>query len=65
MCNRNRAIRFSFDDMRKSFKKLKHRVTNYGSYFRKNLLEKLCQQTFVNKDYGFEKFCNITIKTLD
>ena len=26
---------------------------------------KLSQQIFVNNDYGFEKFCNITLKTLD
>ena len=75
MCNRNRAIRFPFDDitvMRKSFKKLKPRVINYRSYkhcsneiFRESLLEKLSQQTFVNNVYGFEKLCNITLKTLD
>ena len=29
------------------------------------MLGKLSQQTFVNNDYGFEKFCNITLKTLD
>ena len=58
--------------MRKSFKKLKPSVMNYSSYknfsneiFRESLLEKLSQQTFVNNDYGFEKFCNITLKTLD
>ena len=58
--------------MRKSFKKLKPRVTNYWSYkhfsneiFRESLLEKSSQQTFLNNDYGFEKFCNITLKTLD
>ena len=58
--------------MRKSFKKLKPRVINYRSYkhfsnevFRESLLEILSQQTFVNNDYGFEKFCNITLKTLD
>ena len=58
--------------MRKSFKKLKPRVINYRSYkhfsneiFRESLLEKLSQQTFVNNEYGFEKFCNITLKTLD
>ena len=58
--------------MRKSFKKLKARVINYRSYkhfsnevFRENLLAKLSQQTFVNNDYGFKEFCNITLKTLD
>ena len=58
--------------MRKSFRKLKPRVINFRSYkhfsneiFRKRLLEKLSQQTFFNNDYGFEKFCNITLKTLD
>ena len=33
--------------------------------FRESLLGKLSQQAFVNNDYGFEKFCNITLKTLD
>ena len=58
--------------MSKSFKKLKFRVINYRSFkhfsnevFRESLLEKLSQQTFVNNDYGFERFCNITLKTLD
>ena len=58
--------------MRKSLKKLKARVINYRSYklfsnevFREDLLGKLSQQTFVKNDYGFEKFCNITLKTLD
>ena len=58
--------------MRKSFKKLNPRVINCRSYkhfsnevFRESLLGKLSQQTFVNNDYGFEKFCNITLKTLD
>ena len=58
--------------MRKSFKKLKPRVMDYRSYkhfsndfFWDSLLEKLSQQTFVNNDYGFETFCNITLKTLD
>ena len=57
---------------RKRFKKLKPRVLNYRSYkyfsnevFRESLLEKLSQQTCINNDYGFEKFCNITLKTLD
>ena len=27
-----------------------------------DLLGNLSQQTFVNNDYGFEKFCNITLK---
>ena len=27
--------------------------------------ESLSQQTFVNNDYRFEKFCNVTLKTLD
>ena len=56
--------------MRKSFKKPKARVINYRSYKHFSnefsyLLGKLSQQTFVNNDYGFEKFCNITLKTLD
>ena len=57
---------------KKTFKKLEPRVINYRSYkhflnevFGESLLEKLSQQTFVNSDYGFGKFCNITLKTLD
>ena len=75
MRNRNRAIRFPFGDINcheKSFKNLKLRVINYRSYkhfsnevFKESLLGKLSQQTFVNNDYGFQKFCNITLKTLD
>ena len=58
--------------MRKNFRKLKPRVINYRSYrhfsneaFWESLLKKLSQQTFVNNDCGFEKFCNITLKKLD
>ena len=58
--------------MRKSFKNVKPRVKNYRSYknlsnevFRESLLVKLSQQTFVISNYGFGKFCNITLKTLD
>ena len=58
--------------MSKSFKKLKVRVINYRSFkhfsnevFRESLLEKWSQKTFVNNDYGFEMFCNISLKTLD
>ena len=75
MRNRNRAIRFPFGDTNcheKSFKNLKLRVINYRSYkhfsnevFKESLLGKLSQQTFVNNDYGFQMFCNITLKTLD
>ena len=56
----------------RSFKKLKPRVINRRSYkhfpnevFRESLLGKLSQQTFIKNDYGFEKFCNITLKALD
>ena len=45
---------------------------NYRSYkhfsnevFKESLLKTIFQQTFVNNDYGFEKFCSITLKTLD
>ena len=75
MCNRKRAIRFPFDDINcheKSFKEVKPRVINYRSHksfsnevFRESLLEKLSQQTFVNNEYGFVMFCNITFKTLN
>ena len=55
--------------MGKSFKKLKHRVIKYRSYrrfsneaFRSRLLRKLSQQTFVNNNYGFEKFTILLLK---
>ena len=58
--------------MRKSSRRLKPRVINYKSYkhfsnevFRESLLGKLSQQTFVSNDYGFERFCNIILKTLE
>ena len=58
--------------MRKSFEKLKPRVTNYRSYkhfsndvFRESLLEKLSKRTFFNNDYGCVNFCKITLKTLN
>ena len=58
--------------MRKSFKNVQPRALNYRSskhfsnaVFRESLLGKLSQQRFVNNDYGFEKVCNITLKTLD
>ena len=53
--------------MRKSFKNLSqsYKLWFYKHFsnevFRENLLGKLSQQTFVNNDYGFEKFCNITL----
>ena len=33
--------------------------------FRGSLLERLSQQTFVNNNYRFKRFCSITLKTLD
>ena len=33
--------------------------------FTKSFLGKLSQQTFANNSYGFQKFCSITLKTLD
>ena len=58
--------------MRKSFKKLKPRVINYmpsnhfsSELFGEILLKKLSQQTFLINNSGFEKFCYITLKTLD
>ena len=33
--------------------------------FGKKLLEKLSQQTYVNNNYEFKKFCNITSKIMD
>ena len=58
--------------MRKSFKKLQHRIINYRSYkilsnekFKSCLLNELRKEDFVNNDKGFEKFCNISINALN
>ena len=57
--------------MRKSFKNLSqsYKLWFYKHFsnavFRENLLGKLSQQTFVNNDYAFVKFYNITLKTLN
>ena len=57
---------------RKSFKKLKIRIIKYSFYnhfsnevLSKSLFEKLSQRAFINNNYGFENFCNITFKILD
>ena len=57
---------------RKSFKKLKLRVINDRFYkqfsnevFSESLFKKLSQQAFINNNYGFENFCNVTFKILD
>ena len=57
---------------RKSLKKLKLRVINYRFYkqfsnevFSESLFKKLSQQAFINNNYGFENFCNVTFKILD
>ena len=72
MCNRNRAIRFPFDDINcheKSFKEVKPRVINYRSHksfsnevFRESLLEKLSQQSLSITNMGLECFAILLLK---
>ena len=78
MCNRNIETRLADSHLmalvvtRKSLKKLKLRVINYRFYkqfsnevFSESLFKKLSQQAFINNNYGFENFCNVTFKILD
>ena len=72
MYTRTFGFQMTLTAMRESFKKVKSKVINYRSYkhfsnevFRETLFGKLSQQTFVNNDYEFENFCNITLQTLD
>ena len=58
--------------MRKIFKKLKPRTINYRSYkhfsneaYREPLLHELSKEVFVNKDDGFQRFCDISINILN
>ena len=58
--------------MRKKFKKIKHRIINYRSdnnfsneYYRKCLFNELKRETSVNNGWGFEKFCDMSIKLLN
>ena len=58
--------------MRKTFKKMRPRVTNYRSYrdfsnetFRVSLMNDLSNEIFVNNDDGLQKFCKITMDTLN
>ena len=72
MYTRTFGFQIKLTAMRESFKKVKSKVINYRSYehfsnevFRETLFGKLSQHAFVNNDYGFENFCNITLQTLD
>ena len=58
--------------MRKTFKKVRPRVTNYRSYrdfsnetFRISLMNDLSNEVFVNNDDGLQKFCKMTMDTLN
>ena len=57
---------------RKRLQKLQPRIINYRSYknfsnekFKSCLLNELRKEDFVNKDKGFEKFCNIGMNVLN
>ena len=58
--------------MRKTFKKQRTRIINYRSSkhfsqeeFRKSLIDNLSSQIYVNNDDGFNRFCKISIDTLN
>ena len=58
--------------MRKAFKKQRPRIINYRSFkhfsneeFRKSLIDNLSNQIYVNNDDGFNRFCKISIVTLN
>ena len=55
-----------------SFKKFQSNTSNYRSYknfsndaFRKNLIIKLSNKNLVNKDKYFQRFCDISLETLN
>ena len=58
--------------MRKAFKKQRPRIINYRSFehfpneeFRKSLIDNVSNQMNVNSDNGFNRFCKISINTLN
>ena len=58
--------------IRKTFKEMRPRVINYRSYrdfsnetFRVSLMNNLSNEVFVNNDDGLEKFCKITMDTVN
>ena len=58
--------------MRKTFKNQRSRIINYRSFkhfsneeFRKSLIDNLSNQIYVNNDDGFNRFCKISIDTLN
>ena len=58
--------------MRNCFKKFRLRIISYRSYnhfsneaYRESLISKLSQETFINNDDGFQRFCDISLATLN
>ena len=58
--------------MRKTFKKQRPRIINYRLFknfsnekFRKSLIDNLSNQIYVNDDDGYNRFCKISIDTLN
>ena len=58
--------------MRKKVYKTESRIINYSSLkhfsnkkFRKSLIDNLSNQIYVNNDDGFNRFCKISIDTLN
>ena len=59
-------------DIRKGFKKFQPRIINYRSYkhfskeaYRESLTNKLSQENFFNNDDDFQRFCDISLATLN
>ena len=58
--------------MRKTFNTQRPRIINYKSFkhfpneeFRKSLIDNLSHQMYVNNNDGFNRFCKISIDTLN
>ena len=58
--------------MRKSFKKYQPKIINYRSYknfsngkYRKTLINNLSKENFITNDDGFQRFCHISLVTLN
>ena len=58
--------------MRKHFKKYQPKIINYSSYknfpnekYRETLINNLSKENFINNDYGFQRFCHISLDALN
>ena len=58
--------------MKRTFKKQRPRIINYRSFkhffneeFRNSLIDRLSNQKYINNNDGFNRFCKISIDTLN